>query len=229
MGRRRKRRTPSWVIPCGALARRIEGCLQPPGNTPQPPSTNVVPAHDQHPHEIALNGLAFVAPGQEPPRPYPRLRHAKRLPSPARPAVGNSDRSIAGEGRGWGDNELSWSRLRVVRREARLRKAPHPALGHLPLGGKGSDASRLKTESVSPLPRDRLWETATAQSRGRGGGGGTASDRHRQGDRRKSTLDSRPVPKASTSCPERRVLTPSSSPFAEGITSIDIIHPPMIP
>jgi hypothetical protein len=156
-------------------------------------------------------------------------QNGSRLPSPARPAVGNGDRSIAGEGRGWGDNELSWSRLRVVRREARLRKAPHPALGHLPLGGKGSDASRLKTESVSPLPRDRLWETATAQSRGRGGGGGTASDRHRQGDRRKSTLDSRPVPKASTSCPERRVLTPSSSPFAEGITSIDIIHPPMIP
>ena len=88
----------------GPLARRIEGCLQPPGNTPQPPSTNVVPAHDQHPHETALNGLAFIAPGQEPPRPYPRLRHAKRLPSPARPAVENGDRSSAGEGRGWGDS-----------------------------------------------------------------------------------------------------------------------------
>ena len=150
MGRRRKRRTPSWVIPCGALARRIEGCLQPPGNTPQPPSTNVVPAHDQHPHEIALNGLAFVAPGQEPPRPYPRLRHAKRLPSPARPAVGNSDRSIAGEGRGWGDNELSWSRLRVVRREARLRKAPHPAFGHLVSFKRG--------------PRQLQWNTLLCES-----------------------------------------------------------------
>jgi hypothetical protein len=131
-------------------------------------------------------------------------QNGSRLPSPARPAVGNSDRSIAGEGRGWGDNELSWSRLRVVRREARLRKAPHPAFGHLPPGGEGSDASRLRTEAVSPLPRDRLWGTATAQSRGRGGGGGTASDRHRQGDRRKSAPDSRPVPKASTLCPQKK-------------------------
>jgi hypothetical protein len=212
MGRRRKRRTPSWVIPCGALARRIEGCLQPPGNTPQPPSTNVVPAHDQHPHEIALNGLAFVAPGQEPPRPYPRLRHAKRLPSPARPAVGNSDRSIAGEGRGWGDNELSWSRLRVVRREARLRKAPHPAFGHLPPGGEGSDASRVRTEAISPLLRDRLWGTATAQSRGRGGVGGqqvTVTGRETAGNQLRTHVRS---PRPAQSAPKERARTPCPSP-----------------
>jgi hypothetical protein len=32
----------------------------------------------------------------------------------------------------------------------------------------------------------------------RGGGGGTSNDRHRHGERRKSTPDSRSVPKAST-------------------------------
>jgi hypothetical protein len=48
MGRRRERRAPSWVISCGAPACRIEVRLQPPGNTPRPPSANVVPAHQQH-------------------------------------------------------------------------------------------------------------------------------------------------------------------------------------
>jgi hypothetical protein len=61
-----------------------------------------------------------------------------------------------GGGAGVGDNEWLLSRLRAVRREARLRKAPHPAFGHLPPGGEGPDASRLKTDNVSPLPRDRL-------------------------------------------------------------------------
>jgi hypothetical protein len=65
--------------------------------------------------------------------------------------------------------------------------------------------------AVSPLPRDWLWATATAQSRGKGGGGGTSGDRHRQGDCRKSTPDSRPVPKAGTICPEKRVRTPLPS------------------
>jgi hypothetical protein len=64
--------------------------------------------------------------------------------------------------------------------------------------------------AVLPLPRDRHWGTATAQSRGKGGGGGggTSGDRHRQGDCRKSTPDSRPVPKAGTICADKRVLTP---------------------
>ena len=106
---------------------------------------------------------------------------------------------------------LWWSRLRVVRREARLRKAPHPAFGHLPPGGEGSDASRVRTEAISPLLRDRLWGTATAQSRGRGGGGGTSGDRHRRGDRRESAADSRPVAKASTICREKKVRTPCPS------------------
>ena len=58
--------------------------------------------------------------------------------------------------------------------------------------------------AVSPLPRDWLWATATAQSRGRGGGGRTSGSRHRQGDRRKSAPDLRPVPKAGTICTEKK-------------------------
>jgi hypothetical protein len=98
-------------------------------------------------------------------------QNRQRLPSPARPALRNRDRSVAGEGRGWGNIEWLLSRLRVVRREARLRKAPHPAFGHLTPGGK--DPMQVDSKpTASPLSRVTGLEKQRSLSRGGGAGVG---------------------------------------------------------
>jgi len=78
MGRRRKRRTPSQITPRRALHR-------PPGNPPQPPSSNVDPARHQSPHEAALQGLATLARGWH-------LRCLPRVPPPKNSPLSRANR-----------------------------------------------------------------------------------------------------------------------------------------
>ena len=99
MGRRRKRRTPSWVTLRGAL-------LQPADNPPQPPSSNVDPAGHRHPHETALKGLATIARGWHL-RCLPRVPPPQKLPPlPRDPLRRTQQASSRGRGRGWGNNKL---------------------------------------------------------------------------------------------------------------------------
>ena len=99
MGRRRKRRTPSWVTLRGAL-------LQPADNPPQPPSSNVDPAGHRHPHETALKGLATIARGWHL-RCLPRVPPPQKLPPlPRDPPRRTQQASSRGRGWGWGSNKL---------------------------------------------------------------------------------------------------------------------------
>jgi hypothetical protein len=99
MGRRRTRRTPSWVTPRGAL-------FQPHDNPPQPASSNVDPAGHRHPHETALKGLATIARGWHL-RCLPRVPPPQKLPPlPRDPLRRTQQASSRGRGRGWGSNKL---------------------------------------------------------------------------------------------------------------------------
>jgi len=99
MGRRRKRRTPSHITPRRALR-------QPPGNPPQPPSSNVDPARHQSPHEAALKGLATLARGWHL-RCLPRVPPPKKLPPLPRESPRETHHTPPqGRGRGWGNNKL---------------------------------------------------------------------------------------------------------------------------
>jgi len=99
MGRRRTRRTPSWVTPRGAL-------FQPADNPPQSSSWNIDPAGHRHPHETALKGLATIARGWHL-RCLPRVPPPQKLPPlPRDPLRRTQQASSRGRGRGWGSNKL---------------------------------------------------------------------------------------------------------------------------